>query len=185
MRLNQIDLIETIRGGNVFDITMVNGDKLDSLMNFYSGARLIDTAKYVNTDPSLDWKGRGGILAECTCRAIFDTRRDNGKEALFLYSCTPERDRQIVKAADLTENDRTMVSLIPNPAQGMQYVMKYILGHDIAQQSDGSQGCITIKHWNTKYKYLFQLGDKMTFILRRDMAWQQPDEYLLPGGRPC
>ena len=175
----KIDRIICLRGGQPFPVKLPNGDCLDSTMELYSGPQLIETYDYVNTDPSLNWKGRGGIIAECECRWICDRRMDNGKKVLFLYAGDSNRDGQIVKAQDLTLEDRTFASLIPNPTQGNRYVITNILVHSIGTYTDGSQGCISLRKFRD-FINCFELGDKGMFVLTRAPAWVQPDTYRIP-----
>lgn len=178
----KIDRIECLRGGQMFPVKLGNSDMLDSVIRCYSGFALAYQADYVNTDPSVSWAGKGGIMAECECRWICDRRQDNGKKVLFLYTAGADRDRQIVKAADLTPEERTFASLIPNPAHGGQYIMTDLLVHGIGSNSDGSQGCITMKDFQ-KFIDHFELGQKGLFSLIRAMAWELPKSYRQPGGR--
>lgn len=179
----KIDRIECLRGGQMFPVKLGNGDMLDSVIRIYNGSTLVYQADYANTDPSLAWAGKGGIMAECECRWICDRRRDNGKKVLFLYTAGADRDRQIVKAADLSQEERTFASLIPNPAHGGLWIMTNLLVHGIGVNTDGSQGCITMKDFGKFIDY-FELGDKGAFSLVRSSTWQPPNNYRIPGGHP-
>lgn len=165
----------------MFPVKLGNGDMLDSVIRCYFGSNLAYQADYVNTDPSVSWQGKSGIMAECECRWICDRRQDNGKKVLFLYTAGADRDRQIVKAADLTQEERTFASLIPNPAHGGQYIMTDLLAHGIGASSDGSRGCISMKDFQ-KFIENFELGQKGLFSLVRVMGWEPPKTYRLPGG---
>lgn len=182
----KIDRIEVIRGGKLFYKTMPNGDRLDSIAEFYSGPVLVTKSEDVNTDPTEGWAGKkGGILAESNLqplplRFICDYRADNGKKVLFIYKATNERNNCIVTARDLTKEDRTLVSLIPNAAQGMKNLIDAVLFHSIGVTTDGSHGCLTADGWRAIMAY-FEIGDKGLLNLTRAQGWDAPDEYRQAG----
>lgn len=181
MRPLQIDKVVTVRGGNTHPIKMANGDLLDSVMMLYSGPTLIYSTDKVNTDPSLAWKMKGGIMAECTCRAIFDRRQDNKNLAFYFFNSTPERAMEIVRAADLKPSERVFKSLTPNPAHQMRYEVTDLLAHDTGANSDGSRGCTTVKGFTAKISPYFEVGDKFIYILVSEPTWQPPEQYRVPG----
>jgi len=172
----KIDLIECVIGSQPFPLKLKSGDVLDSQMQLFSGPRRLYTAEYCNTDPTVSWHDKGGRLAEGEYRFICDRRKDNGKKVLYLYRATPDEDRGIVLAQDLTDIMRTLPSLIPNPAHKGKNIMTNILVHSVGVYTDGSQGCISASEFNRFISY-FYIGDKGRFILRRDPAWQEPDYY--------
>ena len=182
----KIDRIEVIRGAVLFPKVLKNGDRLDSIAEFYSGPTKVLTVDSVNTDPTTGWAmNKGGILAESDLqtlplRFLCDYRADNGKKVLFIYKATNERNNCIVTARDLTEDDRTLVSLIPNPAHGWKSIITSVLFHSIGTDGDGSHGCLTADGWRAIMTF-FEIGEKGLFILKRSPNWAAPDEYRRAG----
>jgi len=180
-----IDRIETVRGGNPFGGKLGNGDRLDSVSTFYAGNTKIFSMDCVNTDPTLSWAGKGGIMAETAKQKnqtyfICGPRHDTGKIVLFIYQATLGRNELIKSVDDLTEADRLLVSLIPNPTHGNRYEISQILYHSIGSSWDGSHGCITTDGFTAMMSH-FTVGQKGIFNLTRNPAWDAPEGYLLPG----
>lgn len=167
--------------------TMPNGDRLDSIAECWCGDHVMAKNERVNTDPTRSWQEKGGIVAESAfqknpMRFICDKRADNDKKVLFIYQATNSRNNCIVTAKDLTKEDRTLVSLIPNPAHpGKEWLITDILFHSIGQTWDGSHGCFSADYFRA-FIANFELGDKGLFILNREPTWTAPDGYLVPGG---
>ena len=147
---------------------------------------MIYTADFVNTDPSVNWAGKGGVVAESVDQDkplyfICGRRPDNGKNVLYIFKADESRYKSIVTIDDLTDEDRTLKSLIPNPGHGGQYIITQVLFHSIMSDGSGdaSQGCFTADNF-TNFINLFELGDKGKFEIIRAGAWNVPDEYRKP-----
>lgn len=184
-----IDKIRTIRGGKLgFYDTLPNGDRLDSVTEYWSQGKKFFSNPHVNTDPSVSWAGKGGIVAESDLQfKRYGKRlywicgpRPSGAIVLHIFKATPERFAEINSVADLTDDDRTILSLIPNPAHDNEYVMDWILYHGIGTTGDGSHGCFTEDGFQATIKH-FSVGDKGEFELVREPTWIPPEGYRLPG----
>lgn len=189
---DKINRIDTIRGGKLgfFDI-LPNGDRLDSITQYYSDNILQFTNRHVNTDPSTSWAGKGGIVAESALQFKHYGKllywicgpRPSGVIVLHIFKATPERFKQINSVNDLTDDDRVVLSLIPNPAHDNHYEMDWILYHPIGVNGDGSHGCFSEDGFQATIKN-FSVGDKGIFNLTREPTWTAPEGYLLPGRIP-
>jgi hypothetical protein len=173
----KITTIDCTRGGQLFPHTMENGDRFDSIIDLFCFNKLLYTAHYVNTDPSVAYTGKSGILAECACRWICGRRPDTGVKVLYLYQATPKRDRDILTIADLTEDDRTLESIIMNPNHKNRFEITQVLIHPSAKTWDGSRGCLTIEKDYETFISFFEIGDKGSFFMTRADGWELPEKY--------
>lgn len=167
------------RGGQPFPEILPNGDKFDSVMEIFDTGRHVYTANYVNTDPSLNDK-YFGILAEGTYNYICDRRmnRPGNPKVLFLYNTDRAGDDKVHAAADLSEADRVLPSLVLNPNHENKPIISQVLVHNRANASDGSAGCITVDGFDQFISY-FSIGDVGQFILTRCPTWTPDDRYRI------
>lgn len=178
----KITRIECQRGGELFPKSLPNGDRFDSTFDLYVGSHLFKEFRFINTDPTVSYVGKSGILAEGVYRFICARRRSNGKKILVIYHATPDRDKNIVTLDDLTDEDLLLDSLVMNVNHGNRYEISDVLVHPRALNWDGSLGCFTFFEDFDKFIDLFELGDKGDFIVTRADGWDAPDQYKKHGG---
>lgn len=169
-------LIKCQRGGQQKPKVLQTGDKYDSLMYVYDQGALVRAVPYVNTDMSERYKKHAGILSEGTY-AYLCTETDKLGKSLILFN---QKFYDEVKSIDdITTEMQTLPSLIPNPNQKNQYIMRSIFVHKGGTSEwDWSQGCITIfgDDYND-FIQLFKMGEKGLFEITRAAWWKEPAVY--------
>jgi hypothetical protein len=161
------------RGGQDRPKYAANGDAYDSTLQIYQDGHLYKDIPYVNTDHRIGYAG--GILAEGEYYGIVGMRK-SGLKAIWIY----RNDGDIIKSVnDLTIDNVTLKSLVPNANQGGDYMMRYILLHNGGISTDKSEGCLTTHP--ACYDDVFaplQIQDKCKIILTRKEGWKTPAFYL-------
>jgi hypothetical protein len=137
-----------------------DGDVFDSVGVLTDGAEVLWQSDHVNTDATHGYKG--GRLA---CGAYFGIvgYRANGKRVIKLFQHPAHEPITQIKTADqLTVQDMTLPSEIPNPNHGYQYVIQYVQVHSSGSKGgpeptwDWSHGCITVYNHDGEYDELMK-----------------------------
>lgn len=136
--------IEITRGASLNVITLKNGDMYDSTLDVFDNKALIYHSDHVNTVVSKSKKG--GMLAPVSCFGIVATQLigKSSEPAIFLFNDKTDL-RKIRSAGDLTLENRTFPSLVPNPNQGGKLLMDLVNFHrGGATEWNWSEGCPTM-----------------------------------------
>lgn len=164
------------RGGQQKPKILKTGDRYDSILYVFNDGSLIKTFPYINTDMSEKYKNHAGILSEATY-AYLCTETDKLGKSLILFN---QKFYDDVKSIDdITDEMQTLPSLISNPNQNNQYIMKSIFIHKGGTSEwDWSQGCQTIygDDW-PDFIGLFKMGEKGLYELSRSKWWTPPAIY--------
>lgn len=175
--------IEIIRGGQSKPLVTTEGDQYDSTLNLRSpDGKTIYSIPYVNTDMSVRYRDKAGILAEGTYAFLRTNTNKLGN--CFLIFPYANYDK-INNLQDAEPNLVTLPSLIPNPNHAdfttlaWLPIMDYVYLHKGGSISwDWSAGCITTPDkYYTKLMSYFALNDKGLLILRRQEGWVAPSWY--------
>lgn len=164
------------RGGQQKPKVLKTGDKYDSIIYIYDDGALIKTFPYVNTDMSINFKNKSGILSEGTY-AYLCTETDKLGKSLILFN--QKFYNEVKSIDDITTEMQTLPSLIPNPNWKNQYIMRSIFVHKGGTlEWDWSQGCVTIfgDDYND-FIQLFKMGEKGLFEMTRAAWWKEPAVY--------
>jgi hypothetical protein len=164
--------IVAVRGASINPMVLANLDKYDSIFKVYDDNKIVDTFNYCNTDPSIRYQDKSGILYEGTYGFICFNSPKRGPVLLLFLS---EYLNQVNTMADIDENMMILPSLIPNPNHAGRKEMSDILVHKGGTSEwDWSAGCMTIfgLDWQ-KFINLFTIGEKGLFTLERGEYWKE------------
>jgi hypothetical protein len=150
--MSTMKLIEVHRGVMGDDaLILANGDRYDGRIKVYSGysedtpvAGLKELAiiPFVNGDHTEGYAG--GKLAAGDYYFIVGLHKSRYK-ALFVFDRDSEKDALRLNGyQDLSLEDRTMPSAIPNPNHNNQHIIVAVNVHKGGLNWDWSHGCITI-----------------------------------------
>jgi hypothetical protein len=136
-------IIKIIRGGSRNPLTLANGDKYDSAIEVINcaGARVF-RGEHVNTDPTVSH--HGGLLAQGVYYYFIGMHKGTYPAPLLFTITDTDRLAKIRLSGVLTLSERTLPSIVPNPAQGGRMIMTCINIHKGGRYEDMSEGCITI-----------------------------------------
>ncbi len=120
-------------------IILPNGDKYDSKLDIIDAGKIIFTSNKINVDPSVEHPG-GRLAVPLYCYGIVFEMY--GYPALCFFKNNIDYNK-ITDWKQLTADQRTFPSAIPNPNQGGKMEMSLINFHIGRLDRDGSQGCFT------------------------------------------
>jgi hypothetical protein len=163
-------IVEFIRGGSPFPYTGKR-DTFDSLCIVIDNSTNTEVFNSTLANTTFANGYKGGILKNGVYGYICDYRQDNGKKVLHI--CNKDCLPNITHSTDLTNGNRTLPSLIPNPNHDNQCIISATLVHGDGLEGGYSQGCLTI-HPNNWQKFIdkFEIGEKGLLFLQTAEVWR-------------
>jgi hypothetical protein len=126
------------RGKSSNPVILPNGDKYDSRLDMIDNGKIISSSEKINTDPSITHPG--GILAPDLYYGIYHEMF--GYPGVVFFK--KDVDYSKIKTwTDLTVEQRTFESTIPNPNHGNHPIITLVDFHIGSRSWDGSDGCPT------------------------------------------
>ncbi|NPV00696.1 MAG: hypothetical protein HPY53_04865 [Brevinematales bacterium] len=136
-------IIKIVRGGSRDTLTLANVDRYDSAIEVINSAgALIYRGEHVNTDPTI--AHHGGVLAQGVYYYFIGLHKGTYRAPLLFTVTDTDRLVKIRQSGHLTLSERTLPSIVPNPAQGGRMIMTCVNIHKGGKYEDLSEGCITI-----------------------------------------
>ncbi len=136
-------IIKVFRNGSRKPLTLANRDKYDSAVEvFDSGGTVVFRSEYVNTDPTSGHQG--GLLAPGVYFFFIGMHKGKYRAPMLFTVCDTDRLARIKTPNDITYSERTLPSIVPNPAHGGRMIMTCINIHKGGKYGDLSEGCITL-----------------------------------------
>ena len=167
--------LDVIRGGSLFPDPRKK-DVFNSVVHVLGLDN--DTPIYSNFQINTDFKAgySGGILAEGVYAWICGFRQDSGKKVLYFFDS--QYFDKINTSKELTEQMRTLPSLIQNPNHDNDKKISCVLFHADAEDGGNSQGCFTMQKsgW-INFIDLFMENEKGYLRLTRAADWKAPEYY--------
>lgn len=150
--MSTMKMVEIRRGAMGADaLVLANGDKYDSRIKVFSGysggtavagLKELATIPFVNTDHTEGYAG--GKLALGDYYFIVGLHKSRYK-ALFIFDRDSENDALRLNGyQDLTLEDRTLQSAVPNPNHDNRHEIVAVNVHKGGLNNDWSHGCITV-----------------------------------------